>query len=70
MMCGQGEVTAEDLCFSLQETVFGMLVEITGASPQPARLLPCLMLSCLVAISLADDAAQSVPWRTATRRTC
>lgn len=24
-----GEVTAEDLCFSLQETLFAMLVEIT-----------------------------------------
>ena len=26
----QGECTAEDLCYSLQEYVFGMLVEITG----------------------------------------
>lgn len=25
----QGECTAEDLCYSLQETVFSMLVEIT-----------------------------------------
>jgi N6-L-threonylcarbamoyladenine synthase len=25
----QGECTAEDLCYSLQETVFAMLVEIT-----------------------------------------
>lgn len=25
-----GEYTAEDLCFSLQETVFAMLVETTG----------------------------------------
>jgi len=24
-----GEYTAEDLCFSLQETVFAMLIEIT-----------------------------------------
>lgn len=29
MELGKGEVTKEDLCFSLQETVFGMLVEIT-----------------------------------------
>ncbi len=26
-----GEFTPEDLCFSLQETIFAMLVEITGA---------------------------------------
>lgn len=25
-----GEYTQEDLCFSLQETLFAMLVEITG----------------------------------------
>ncbi len=25
-----GDVTAADLCFSLQETVFAMLIEITG----------------------------------------
>jgi len=27
---GQDKYTREDLCFSLQETVFAMLVEITG----------------------------------------
>ena len=27
-----GEYTAADLCFSLQETVFAMLIEITGPS--------------------------------------
>ena len=26
-----GVFTPEDLCFSLQETIFAMLVEITGA---------------------------------------
>lgn len=26
----RGEYTPEDLCFSLQETVFAMLIEITG----------------------------------------
>ena len=26
----KGEYTPEDMCFSLQETVFAMLIEITG----------------------------------------
>ena len=29
-MIESGEYTAADLCFSLQETVFAMLIEITG----------------------------------------
>lgn len=29
---GSGKYTKEDLCFSLQETTFAMLIEITGLS--------------------------------------
>lgn len=29
-LLSSGEFTPEDLCFSLQETLFSMLVEITG----------------------------------------
>lgn len=29
-LLSSGEATPEDLCFSLQETIFAMLVEITG----------------------------------------
>ena len=29
-LISSGDYTSEDLCFSLQETVFAMLVEITG----------------------------------------
>jgi N6-L-threonylcarbamoyladenine synthase len=29
-MVAKGECTPADLCFSLQETVFAMLIEITG----------------------------------------
>jgi len=31
-LISSGEYTPEDLCFSLQETVFAMLIEITGMS--------------------------------------
>lgn len=34
-----GEYTPEDLCFSLQETIFSMLIEITGKSM--CTNLPC-----------------------------
>ena len=34
---GKGDVTAADLCFSMQETVFAMLVEITEAAPWRTR---------------------------------
>ena len=30
-----GEFSAEDLCFSLQETLFAMLIEITGINIYP-----------------------------------
>lgn len=30
-----GEYTKEDLCFSLQETAFAMLIEITGTGEKP-----------------------------------
>ena len=33
----KGECTQADLCYSLQETVFAMLVEITGSSPSTIR---------------------------------
>ena len=39
----RGEFSAEDLCFSLQETVFAMLIEITGlqaAVSQSVHTLP------------------------------
>ena len=34
-----GDYTPADLCFSLQETVFAMLVEITGRRVYGARLV-------------------------------
>lgn len=34
-----GEYSPEDLCFSLQETVFAMLVEITGRFTVFVRIL-------------------------------
>lgn len=30
LLLSSGDCTPEDLCFSLQETVFAMLIEITG----------------------------------------
>ena len=39
-----GEYTAEDLCFSLQETVFAMLVEITGM----LRCKFCFDIDCVI----------------------
>lgn len=34
-LLSSGEFTPEDLCFSLQETLFSMLVEITGKYELP-----------------------------------
>lgn len=49
------EFTPEDLCFSLQETVFAMLIEITGNCK--STVLSCILLVCSLYMVL-----QSVRW--------
>jgi len=49
----QKEYTPEDLCFSLQETVFAMLVETTGE--YSIHFLPYVSLLLLVMLSLMHD---------------
>lgn len=43
-----GQFTPEDLCFSLQETVFAMLVEITGVYVRSPFELNVLPINCLL----------------------
>lgn len=43
----KGEYTQEDLCFSLQETVFAMLIEITGIHNHILYLIPALFFFLL-----------------------